>query len=365
MPYDYTVYDSSLYVHDAYSLERSDDNRICVGIVREKRVLDNGQTRYIVEVLRDGRQIPMSCVLLQRFGGVHNYEEFDVRPWVKSFPANLLPKVSAGKYGKRAGDVVVVAPLNGDFREGIILGGIHHPARTADGETLEETKQQYVSVFNGLATEIRDDGSYKVTFKGRAVNDALLDLPPFGQTPPKPIYNPLVSGSFFGFDKDGSFMISDDRMQLIKMEKSLATGNLILKSGQAKIELSGTLATGKINMKANEINMEGQLTTSIKSTVSHSVESLQVSIKGQQMAIGNDRFELFQGLSDLIDALGTLVVTSPVGTCTPLMAAPTWASKVLPIQILIKTMTTSLKSASSAEFSGDDSTDSIGDDLDK
>lgn len=364
MVYDYSINDTSIYPDPAaVAVQRHPDTAVRVGIIRSVDIQTDGSTRYIVEINVNSTQIAVSCVLMQRFGGIHNFEEYKIRPWLNKVPGNLLPPVSAGPYSKRAGDVVVVAFINGNPREGVILGGLNHPGRVTDGESIPEGKIEYLNVFNGMVTEVRDDGSYKLTYNGRAINDSLLDLPPLGVTPPKPLYNPIISGSFLGFDPNGSFLVSDNNVQLIKLEKSVASGNLIIKSGEAKIELSGTLATGDINVKAQAINIEGDLSTSIKSTVSHSVESLQVSIKGTQMAIGSDQFELFQGLSDLIDALGTLTVTSPVGTCTPLSAAPTWAAKVLPLQILIKTMTASLKSAKSASFSGDDSPDSIGDSI--
>jgi len=362
--FDYSVRDSSI-VPDRYTraVVENNDNAIRIGIVREERVLKDGSTRYIVEVARGGRQIPVSCILMARWGGVHNFEEYRVRPWIKNFPANNLLPPSAGTFNKRAGDVVIVAFLDGQSREGVILGGCQHPARVQDkNESTKKGSIEYINRFNGIETQIRANGSYKVTFNGaNPLNEKALALPPLGQTPPAPIYLPNLAGSFYGFDPDGSFMVTDGKGMLIKLEKSLVTGNLILKSGTAKIELSGTPFTGFFNLKADTVAAEAK-TISMKAAISHTVESTLVSMKGIKMAIGNDVFELFQGLSDLIDALGTVVVTSPVGPCTPILTAPTWP-QVIALQLKIKTLISSLSSAGSASFSGNDSTDSIGDDV--
>ena len=121
---DYSVRDSSI-IPDPYSTSTytSKDDSIRVGIVREERILQDKSTRYVVEVFMDGRQVPVSCVLMNRFGGIYNFEEYRVRPWGK-IKSDLLPPGTADKYTYRSGDTVVVGFLNGNAREGVILGGL-------------------------------------------------------------------------------------------------------------------------------------------------------------------------------------------------------------------------------------------------
>jgi len=179
---DYSVRDSSvLQDPDVFRVFDGKDCAIRVGIVREERQDSNQHTRYIVEVASGGRQIPVSCVMMTRFGGAYNFEEFRVRPWVRKFPTALLPESSASKYELRSGDVVLVAYLEGQSREGVILGGLNHPARK---EKTTPGNIEYISMFNGLETQIRKDGSYKVTFKGAPITETVLELPPSGSPIP-------------------------------------------------------------------------------------------------------------------------------------------------------------------------------------
>lgn len=359
MSHDYSVRDSSIMgdAH-AYKVFDEDDNSIRVGIVREERQNKDDTTKYIVEVAYRGKQIPVSCVLLSRWGGAYNYEEFRIRPWVKKFPSNLLPPSSASTYDLRSGDVVVVAFLDGQSREGVILGGLRHSSRT---EKTTPGNIEYISEFNGLETQIRTDGSYKVTFKGAAITEALLEVPPAGQPIAEPQYNPLTSGSFYGFDSDGSYVVSDGD-QYVKITKSLTSGSIVMVSGKNRIDMGGNPAIGAIGLTTDNLAVAASMKANIKANLAINAETLQMSLKATQMAIGSDAFELFDGLGQLIDALGSLIVTSPVGTCTPLMAAPTWAAQVIPLKVKIGLMKMSLQSADAPEDSDEGDVD-LGDDV--
>jgi len=351
--FDYIVRDSSLLPNSsATKLVHSQDSSLRVGIVREEREDANGLIVYIVEVSMNGKQIPVSCTLMTRWGGAHNYEEYKIRPWLNGVPSGALLPASAGEYKARSGDVVVVAYLNGKSKEGVILGGLNHQSRKPK---LKKNNIAYISEFNGLETSITNNGSYKVTFKGYLpTNDVALKIPPTGLDVAVPVYNPLTGGSFFGFGDNGSFLASDSQ-QLIKIHKNIATGSIILKSGSAIIELGGNLVTPSFSVNSFKSVLESTTSASIKSGKDLALESRQVSIKGTQIAIGNDQFELFDGLIQLIDALGSLVVTSPVGTCTPLMVAPTWEAQVLPLKTKLSLIKGSLKAAESFSLAGDNS----------
>lgn len=339
---DYSVRDSSI-LNDPFEFRVFDeqDCSIRVGIIREERTVKDGSTRYIVEVASGGRQIPVSCIMMSRFGGAFNFEEFRVRPWVNKFPSGLLAPASADKYNLRAGDVVLVAYLEGQSREGVILGGINHPARK---EKTKAGNIEYISMFNGVETQIRKDGSYKITFKGAPINEALLMVPPTGGEIPSPEFNPLISGSYYGFDKEGSYVVSDGK-QFIKILKKNPSGSMILVSGKNRIDLGGSATKGIMGLKTDDLVIDS-ISSSIKASKDVKIEATKsVSIKATKLAIGNSQFELFDGLDKLIEAIGSVVVTSPVGTCTPIMAAPTWASKVIPLQVKIKALVSSLESA--------------------
>lgn len=347
---DYIVRDSSL-LPDMQSVKtmQSSDSSIRIGIVREEKVLANSII-YMVEVLVNGKQVPVSCTVMTKWGGAHNYEEQTLRPWLNGFPSGMLLPASAGHYKGRSGDVVLVAYLNGQSREGVILGGISHPARKPK---LKGKSIAYISEFNGLEKSITNDGSYKVTFKGYAsTNDTALKIPPNGAEIPPPVYNPATGGSYYGFNSKGSFIASDGK-QFLKIHKDASNGSIILKSGSVQMELGGNSSSGVFSVQANKSIMDFKTSVSIKSKTNLALQSSQVSVKGTKVAIGSDQFELFDGLVKLIDALGSLVVTSPVGTCTPLMSAPTWTSQVIPLKTKISALKGSLKDADSFSLSGD------------
>jgi len=350
--FDYIVRDSSvLPSRNARAAEYDKDTAIRIGIVRKVETTTDGPI-YSVEVLTNGKITLVGCVPMVRWGGAHNFEECGVRPWLLTAIEAMPPQTALAEYSTKSGDVVVVAFLNGKAREGIILGSLNHTSRKPK---LKPGDISYLSEFNGLETSIKEDGSYKVTFKGySAANLTALKLPPKGVKVAPPLYNPLTGGSYFGFSDNGSFVASDGS-QFLKIHKNPATGSVIIKSGSSQLELGGNPAVGKFSVTTGSIVMESSLEASIKAKLAVKIEATaQVSIKAQQLAIGNDQFELFDGLTQLIDALGSLVVTSPVGTCTPLMSAPTWAAQILPIKMKLMVLKGSLKSADSFSLAGND-----------
>jgi hypothetical protein len=278
--------------------------------------------------------------MLTRFSGAFNYEEYRLRPWVKKFSTGLLPSAASDKLDLRAGDMVLVAYIEGQSREGVILGGLNHPARK---EKTVAGNIEYISMFNGIETQIRKDGSYKITFKGAPINEALLEAPPTGTPIPEPQFDPTITGSFYGFDKDGSYIVSDGK-QFMKIIKSASASAMVFVSGNNRIDLGGSASAGKMGLKTDDLIIQSK-TASLKASSKIKVESGEISMKATKVAIGSSQFELFDGLDKLIEAIGSIVVTSPVGTCTPIMAAPTWASKVVPLQTKIKALVTSVASA--------------------
>lgn len=352
---DYCVRDSSI-LPDYRSLAVLDSKDSCVriGIVRQENKLVGDIDGYLVEVQLDGRQIPVICQQLVKFGGPHNFEEFKYRPWSRKVPSTANSPLSASTYDLRSGDVVLVAFINGKSREGVILGALQHPSRKV---ILKSDQIEYASRYNGLETQIRKDGSYRVVFNGLPLNDTLLDAPP-GVPLIEAKFNPLTSGSFFGFDSDGSYIASDGS-QYLKMKKSIASGSIVLVSGKNRIDLGGNKALGTMGLKTDSLVTDSKK-TSIKSALSYKVETLSASIKATKMAIGSSQFELFDGLSQLIDAIGSIVITSPTGTCAPIQTSPQWVSKIIPLQIKIKSMIGSLESADSLSPS-DEGDVSLGD----
>ena len=334
---DYSIHDSSIRQNpEAYAATDRMETALRVGVVKSREEVDGGQVRYIVECVVGGVNVPVSCRLLNRFGGVYNYEEFRPKTWADKIPdASLIPTTNS-TYDLLSGDMVVVGFLNGKSREAVILGGLKHEAR----EEVVKDDIEYVSVFNGLETKIDKDGAYTITFQGTPINADLLDIP--GVPITSPIYNELIAGTMITMDNTGSILLTDGNDTSITITKDVASPKIELKSGDTVVTLNGQKGTGSLEVSTNEITLEAKQKMSIAAKLEMSVETTQLKLKGQQVAIGNDTIELIDGLIQLIDAIGASVVTSPVGTCTPLMAAPTWASQVIPLKVKLTTIKGSL-----------------------
>jgi hypothetical protein len=304
-----------------------------LGIV--KRVYRDTVTtniQYLVEVRDSNDAIEVNARMLRKFGGIFNYEDIVMQ----GYNVSTLPDPTQD-FKAKAGDTVLVAFMNGEGREAVILGGISHPGRASvlpidDGP-------QYLSEFNGIEQSINSDGEYTMTFKGVATNIAELDATPSAQLP-APTYDATVGTTYVKFDKTGGWEINDNATsdpQNIHIDK--AGGQILVNSG--KIALSMTKASEAVSLTCKTVEVKAE--TSINETTkAWSVDaSDSASIKSPKIAFGTDSIELLAQLALLIDALGTLTAISPVGPCSPLTAAPTW-SQVSAIQNKIKEITGSL-----------------------
>jgi hypothetical protein len=326
------VKDSSIWQNSSdFSAFSRKDNSIRIGII--KKVYRDGNTgdlRYLAE-LRDANDgIELNCRLMRKFGGVFNYEDtvmhgykFDDKPDPTS------------NFAAKAGDVVLIALLNGQARDGIILGCLTHPARTSVIDI--DNGPQFASEFNGIETLINQDGEYTVTFKGIPTNIDMLDNAPASALP-APTYDTTVGTSFYKFDKTGSFEVNDNSQNIgfqnLRIDK--AAGTVAINSG--KVSLLFTKAPEQVDLKAKVTNIVSD-TSITASTQQYSMSATtSAKVKSPKVAIGTDGIELLDQLSQLIDAIGKLIAISPVGPCNALMTSPEW-SGVAAVQTKIKEIT--------------------------
>ena len=279
---EYIIDDSSR--HKNINAMISKDYSIRIGVVREHVYLtDRKQTRYLVEVNNNNRVYILSCMRATRFGGLYNYEEYNLR--------GFAPGTSNVSYNNPTivpGDMVIVAAVNGDTRDGIILGSISHFSR---GEVLPANDNiAFANEFNGIETMINNDGEYRRTFKGQPTNISKLSEPPNGTLYPQAEYNTNVGFSYYEFDKTGSYTLTDNAAdgdaQYIKIDKP--NGNIEIVSGKTslminkkdqsytivnktvtfntsdswslKTKITNIDSTDAINAKAAKINTDGKWT---------------------------------------------------------------------------------------------------------
>lgn len=275
-----TVKDSSIW-SDPSNMAVSNrlDGLIRIGIVKGAfNDATTGELRYLVEIQSNAKKINMNCRMMRRFGGVYNYEDYVDR----GYNTNNSPDPVNG-YDAKAGDAVLVGQLNGQGREGIIIGGLTHAARITTIQASDGP--QYDAEFNGIHTNINTDGEWTLTFKGQPTNlSALDDIP--SETIPAPEYDTTVGGSFMKFDKTGSW---------------------------------------SVNLGETSITLDKPSNTITELCTDYSLmASATAKFNSPKIAIGNGSIELLDQLTQLIDALGTLIPESPTGPCSQLSTVPTW-----------------------------------------
>lgn len=263
---EYIIDDSSLHKNPKSMIGK--DYSIRVGIVREHVYLTGTeQTRYIVEVWKNNKSYPMTCMRTSRFGGLYNYEEYNLRGF-KAGESNA----GLGNFTVVPGDMVIVAAADGESREGIIIGSVNHFGRD---EILPATGDvAYVSEFNGVQEMINKSGEYRKTFKGQPTNLAKLSEPPTGKPYPLPEYNNDVGFSYYEFDKTGSYMLTDNANdkapQYIKINKP--NGKIEIVSGKTSLVIDKGSESYTITNKQTTYNSSDSWNLNTKATNINSSE---------------------------------------------------------------------------------------------
>lgn len=317
------VKDSSVWINPSdYSAVDKKNDSIRVGtVLKSKFIEEANETRYLVEVRDKNDKILMWCRPMFRFGGAHNYEDA-VYSGFTDTPLSANSSTISGK----AGDFVLVACLNGQGREGVIIGGLTHPARKSI--LKPDSGPAYTSEFNGVETKITEKGEYTLTYKGLPVNAALLKAPSTSAPIPPPVYNPTITGSYIKFDSTGSIEINDKAIALpqsIKIDKS--AGSISIKAGPT--ELTMQKASQQVDLKCNILSINSKIQIK-QETALFSVEAkTSIKLKAAKIAIGFGPIELIDQIIKLIDQIGLVVTQSPVGPNTPVSSSPNWTAIML------------------------------------
>lgn len=270
-PFD-SVKDSTIWFKSSdLSLVNQTDSKLYIGVVRSTfNDKETNELRYLVEVRHTTDVILTSCRMLRQFGGVYNYEDYVLQDY----------NFSSGKSGQnglaaKAGDIVVVGSFAGQTREGVILGGITHPARKT---FLDVTKgPQYRSEFNGIETHINEDGEYKLTFRGLPTNIADLKKTP-DATIAAPTYDTKVGTSYLQFDKKGNFIVSDKAesdLQRLFIDKE--NGEVYLDSGKISLKFTKKTETVHLQTKITNIDTTESITVNTKATTYNSSNSFTLN----------------------------------------------------------------------------------------
>lgn len=328
------VKDSSIWQNrEQFAAVHEKDPYLRIGIV--KRVYREARTtdiKYLVEIQDKNDSIEVNARLLRRFGGVYNYEDIIDRGY--KFDDKPDP---TRDFEAKAGDAVLVAFMNGQAREAIILGGLIHPARKS---TLDITKgPQYQSEFNGIETRINENGEYILTFKAVPTNAKALDNKP-SKAIPAPTYDTKVGGSFFQFDKTGSIELNDkDQGGIQNLRIDKPAGTITINSG--KIKLTMTKKEEKVELKCKVLTITSDDKINSKTKEYKLDASAFIKMNSPKVAIGKPGIELLDQIFQLVEALAKVIPISPVGPCSAIGSSPQWPG-VVAVQSKIKEITGSL-----------------------
>jgi len=266
------------YIEDEHNLFSGASNRdysIKVGTVRELVYSsEKNQTKYIVETIDRGRLVPITCTILVKFGGLYNYEEFNLRGFDPG-----SSNVSYGNLKCVAGDTVLVACINGQILEGVIIGALSHLGRKeilpADGSI------SYIKEFNGIQEVINSSGEYRVTFKGIPTNISALNSPPSENSLyPEPEYNYEIGSSFYQFDKNGSYFLTDNSTtgpQYLMLDKE--QNKIFIGSGKTLLTIDKVEESYTIDNKLTTFNSEEEFNVNTKKTAFKSSEEWSLETK--------------------------------------------------------------------------------------
>ncbi len=229
------VLDSSIWGSKGSALSKH-ETRLFMGVVLEVLNDSNNGLRYLVQIYYKSDRFTVACRQMRAAGGIYNYEDNVLRGYNHKGASN-----NQGDIAALAGDLVLVGFIGGVGTEGVILGGLTHPARKS---FLDAKKgPQYQSEFNGIETHINEDGEWTLTFKGQPTNlQKLKDAP--DQVIPAPEYDKDITGSFMKWDKTGSFTLSDmtdgNKLQKLFIDKknqktTLTTPLFVIESGKVRL----------------------------------------------------------------------------------------------------------------------------------
>lgn len=330
------------------------------------------ETVYDVKIDDMGSRAVMytSCKVLKPFFGVNNYFDMVHEAADNSSTFNE-DTVFISVARSLVGSHVVILCIEGRTDAGVIMGFLQHPARPS--KITKDMGLHLAFEFNGFNTSIDKDGAFKIESNGPLLDSvSAIEVTVPEMTVRK---NPLVGPFTIQLTKDMDFSIFDNKDQKISIDRT--NGKMSIGNGSELIEITkavggGTLAItvgatttfttkdftlsasnsiaakgkditytadGKFSLTASEITQEGKSKWSIKSPQVEIKADSTFKVDAGKVAIKGSSGELLALIAELIEGVGKSIVNSPVGPCSPVESAPTWAATVTTALQKLKAMT--------------------------
>lgn len=233
-----------------------------------------------------------NCIMSDGAGGVADFFQMKLRA-VKD-PKKTKAK---GSFKNETGSLVKILCIDGFSEKAMIVGMVQNPSK----KVLTKEKGVHLEgEYNGVNYQVNKDGELTVTFRSATNDDGTVK-------------NKDASGSFFKFDKDGSFEINDKNTESFRIDKKLKT--IAMKAAKdisnttdanfnvttkESINLKATkdlIATidGKVTIDAKQPSVfkcAGALTieaptVNIQGTDMIMAQASQIQLLGNQVIVGN------------------------------------------------------------------------------
>ena len=310
------------------------------------------------------------CRVLKSFYGPNNYfevihESASISPTYSD--STLFSQTASMLTGSRC----ILAFLEGESTVPIILGFLTHPARKS--QIAEADEIQLGFEFNGFGVKVDKEGAVTITAAGPLT-------PPVGvlagSVPETGVRMDHINGPLtIEIDNQFNFALTDVAGQYVNIKHdSPISGGIEIGNGSDSIAINLSPAGGEIAITSSKSLAESCLeytldattsaditakTFSISADVSAEIKtgnykldaSIGANLKAAQMKIeAQTTFalkcttmklegaagELLSILNDLFTGLGGCAISSPVGPCAPIQAAPQWAATVATALVKLK-----------------------------
>jgi len=230
-----------------------------------------------------------NCIMSDGAGGVADFFQMKLRA-VKD-PKKTKAK---GSFKNETGSLVKILCIDGISEKAMIIGMLQNPSK----KVLTKEKGIHLEgEYNGVNYQVNKDGELTVTFRSATNDDGTVK-------------NAEASGSFFKFDKDGSFEINDKNTESYRIDKKAKT--ITTKAAKdissttdanfnvtAKESINLTATKDLIATLQGKVMIDAQQPSVFKCAGDFTIEAPTVMIQGTDMVMAK---------ADTIQLLGNQVI---------------------------------------------------------
>jgi len=280
--------------------------------------------RISTENRSEGVILARNCMVSSIFGGAGDFSRW--RPRVETINAEMDFTQELQGYASR----VLVVMVDGSVHKAIIVGGLPHGLSTETDKGHEDLGHYSVHQFNGVRTEIDNDGQLHITYKGKSDaqgNTSVL---------------PTVAGSGIHLTADGSIKLNTSgEEQFLFFDHSSHAVSL---QAHNDINIKSTLGGMKVNtVQQIDINSTAGLIKTSSLGVHHGLAT-DAMVKGTTYRAAETVKNTTEGAAWASDSAANAALAAYLGT-----AAAAW-SAVGPFMLMLDptSTTTNLSLAAAA-----------------